>query len=87
MKDCIGEFIDNWKKWDAESKLCPDDPNWMSRFTYAGYYRAKLTSLKEWEAVHDWCRETYGEEHYCWTGITFWFESAEDALLFSLTWP
>lgn len=86
MKDCIDDFIESWKKWDAESSFCPDSPNWQSRFKYGGYYCAKLTSLRNWEDAHDWCRETYGEKHYAWTGIKFWFESKEDALLFSIAW-
>ena len=59
-----------------------------ARLRAAGFYPAELGSTwdGDWPAVHDWCREHVGEDHYTWTGGTFWFEKDRDAVSFSLKW-
>ena len=53
------------------------------------YYPVELSSrtlMGEWQECHRWCCEHIGEDHYSWTGGTFWFENERDATLFALRW-
>lgn len=40
----------------------------------------------EWREIHQWCHDHIGEDHYSWTGFTFWFENTRDAVAFALRW-
>lgn len=60
-----------------------------AEYSQAGYYPVKLGMLGvvgEWQECHRWCREHVGEQHYSWTGSTFWFETEQAAALFALRW-
>lgn len=61
-------------------------PNWQIIFSQGGYYGIELDDFAAWQQTHKWCKENFGEEHYSWTGDTFWFETAEDAAWFALRW-
>ena len=54
----------------------------------AGYVRVdwKDSFNDTWPALHNWCIETIGKEHYTWMGTVFWFENERDALMFILRW-
>jgi len=55
----------------------------------AGYYPVELSSrtlMGEWQECHRWCCEHIGEDHYSWTGGTFWFETEQAAMWFALRW-
>jgi hypothetical protein len=62
---------------------------WRAAYSQAGYYPVKLGMLGvegEWQECHQWCCEHVGEQHYTWTGSTFWFETEQAAALFALRW-
>jgi hypothetical protein len=61
---------------------------WNQRLRAAGYYSAELglSPFTNWQHVHDWCCDQFGEDHYVWTGSTFWFETEQAAVLFALRW-
>jgi hypothetical protein len=52
----------------------------------AGYYSAYLPFYQGSREIHDWCRDMFNENHYTWTGQTFWFETESDCALFILRW-
>jgi hypothetical protein len=58
-------------------------------FQAAGYYPVELSGpvlMGEWQECHQWCCEHIGEDHYSWTGGTFWFETEKAAMWFALRW-
>lgn len=62
---------------------------WHQRFRAAGYYSAEVDLLHHrhlWQDIHEWCCDQFGQDHYTWTGETFWFETEQAAVLFSLRW-
>lgn len=59
---------------------------WNEELANAGYITVKLTRSADWPEVHRWCIDNFGEDHYTWSGTDFWFESEEDAIMFSLRW-
>jgi len=59
---------------------------WHQRFRAGGYYSAEADLNHPWQDIHEWCRAQFGEDHYTWTGSTFWFETEQAAVLFSLRW-
>jgi len=59
---------------------------WSEELAAAGYITVKLTRSADWPEVHRWCIDNIGEDHYTWSGTDFWFESEEDAVMFSLRW-
>ena len=55
----------------------------------AGYHPVELGGpalMGEWQECHRWCCEHIGEDHYSWTGGTFWFETEKAAMWFALRW-
>jgi hypothetical protein len=92
-KDCIRDFIDSWRQYDMHGASGPIIGNrieqaahWNTRFRDAGYYSAQPGNLQQWGQIHQWCCDQFGEQHYCWSGSTFWFESKKAAVLFLLRW-
>lgn len=61
------------------------DIKWADTLRNAGYHSVRI-SMSRWTDVHPWCNENFGEEHYTWTGTSFWFETEQDAILFALKW-
>ena len=59
---------------------------WHQRFSAAGYYSAEVDLNHPWQDIHAWCVDQFGEDHYTWTGSTFWFETDQAAVLFALRW-
>ena len=85
MKDCIDGFIDSWEKYDGYHDREID--TWYKRFHEAGYLKVKIPEYRKCMAdIHNWCRENIGDIHYASTGLTFWFENEEDAIIFKLKW-
>lgn len=41
---------------------------------------------RQWNEVHAWCQEQFGNQHYAWAGDVFWFDRKEDAVMFALKW-
>lgn len=82
MKTVLSEVKQTWKdRRDNETDFV--------RLARAGFYSATLGSGAQgtsWREIHEWCRAQFGNEHYTWTGSTFWFETEQDAVLFNLRW-
>ncbi len=91
-KDNIRNFIEAWRRYEssadsnAMTNRIDNSMNWNQRFRDAGYYSALPGNLEHWGQIHQWCRDHIGEQHYCWAGSTFWFESKKDQVLFLLRW-
>lgn len=90
VKDCIQDFIESWKVYDKQfynpSQVYTP---WTKRFVDCGYYSVPLTGNAigyDWQDVHQWCEQQFGERHYAWTGNIFWFETEEAAAWFALRW-
>lgn len=66
-------------------KVTPNVLDWYRVLREGGYYDVQI-KLSEWEEMHRWLRDNVGEEHYTWTGATFWFEDAETAAWAALKW-
>jgi hypothetical protein len=68
----------------------PSSPGlWHQRFRAAGYYSVEVNlqhPFNLWQDIHEWCVDQFGENHYTWTGSTFWFETDQAAVLFALRW-
>lgn len=62
------------------------DINWPETYKRAGYVSHHINTIKTWTSMHEWCQNNIGQEHYSWTGATFWFENKEDAVMFTLRW-
>jgi len=60
--------------------------DWGSVFAEGGYYSVVPASISQWQELHEWCNQTFGREHYAWSGNNFWFETPEDATMFALRW-
>lgn len=69
-------------------KLHPSPPTDAEIFEQAGFYSAALGDLgnSDWQEIHQWCRQQFNRDHYTWTGSTFWFETEQAAVLFTLRW-
>lgn len=85
MKDCIQDFIQSWRKYD-KSDTDTKFPCWDTRFRSAGYYPVLISNITQWTQIHAWCTETVGHDHYAWSGNTFYFESDQAAIQFTLRW-
>lgn len=59
---------------------------WNDIFRQAGYYHVVSNTRAPWPEMHNWITEHIGNEHYAWSGNSFWFEHHDDAVLFSLRW-
>ncbi len=87
IKDNIRDFTESWRRYDIPLTNRTDTRiNWSTRYRAAGYYSAQPSNLEHWGQIHQWCRDYIGEQRYCWTGSTFWFESQKDQVLFLLRW-
>ena len=60
--------------------------DWHRAFTDQGYHDVALNELTQWQEIHQWCEQQFGQDHYVWTGNRFWFEQEQDAMLFALRW-
>ena len=89
-KDSITDFISAWRQWDEGKEYDPQaNRDWARRLAEAGYYSVKVGRIfieHEWQNIHGWCEDQFGENHYVWTGTTWWFETDRDAVLFALRW-
>ena len=86
MTDTIKEFAEQRRvrQWDHSTAARVRED-----YQTAGYYPVELSGpalMGEWTECHRWCCEHIGEDHYNWTGGTFWFENERDATLFALRW-
>jgi hypothetical protein len=92
IKDNIRDFTEVWRQYDrstdsgAVKNRTDSRINWGTRYRDAGYHSAQPGNLEYWGQIHQWCRDHIGEQRYCWTGSTFWFESKKDQVLFLLRW-
>lgn len=67
---------------DEKEKIEPLD--WNSVFEDQGYY--SVTVRPKSKECYVWCAEQFGKDHYAWTGSKFWFETEQDAIIFTLRW-
>lgn len=92
----ITEFVDHtreqWVNMDR-SHRGGDVLNWHFILQNAGYPCVEYPDIYSltWQnraKVHEWCIETFGEDRFSYSGggRFFWFENAEDALVFKLRW-
>ena len=86
MTKTIKQFAEHRKvkNWDHTTALTVRE-----EYQAAGYYPVELGTLflmGEWTECHRWCCEHIGEDHYSWTGGTFWFETEKAAMWFALRW-
>lgn len=52
-----------------------------------GYISVSATiKSEEWPIIHQWCRDTFGNENYTWTGTIFWFDRIDFAEDFAIRW-
>lgn len=68
-------------KWTGAS---PRD--WNRLLAEHGYHSVPVSTNDGYLAVNDWCNQHIGEDHYVWTGSSYWFETEAAAVLFSLKW-
>jgi hypothetical protein len=79
----IGEFIRLVQRLrDEKETVRPLD--WNSVFEDQGYY--SVTVSPKSKECWVWCDAQYGKEHYAWTGSKFFFETEQDAIMFTLRW-
>lgn len=53
-----------------------------------GMYAVHLNesaAFASWNQIHAWCKENL-TARFTWLYVTFYFEDADDAIKFSLTW-
>lgn len=86
-KDNIEDFISSWKMYDYGIPIHEKVSVWKRRFDDAGYYRAELNVVEKLGEARDWCEMYFGKGHYVSIGFVFWFETSDDAVIFSLKWP
>ena len=67
---------------DEKETLEPLD--WNGVFEDQGYYSVKLRPKSK--ECYDWGVEQFGQEHFAWTGSKFFFETEQDAIMFTLRW-
>jgi len=79
----IGSFIRSLQRQD-EVRETIELFDWNGVLEDQGYYSVKLRpkNKESW----DWCTEKFGAEHYAWTGSKFFFETEQDAIMFTLRW-
>lgn len=85
----IRQYAKTLKKQALEDvKYHPSDSEVRRAFDRGGYHSVLLgyRGHLEWQEVHAWCKNHFGEDHYTWTGSRFWFEQEHDAVLFALRW-
>ena len=57
---------------------------WNDILQELGYHRVALPGADLLKT--DWCQEKFGDDHFVWTGAYFWFETEQDAVMFTLRW-
>lgn len=83
----IAEFINETNEKLKSRPVDPYNPiDWNFELKQAGFLSVEISNLQQWNKIHAWCCDHIGEDHYVWTGSTFWFENEQDVLLFSLCW-
>lgn len=60
--------------------------DWHGAFKDQGYHDVVLSELTQWQEIHRWCEQQFGQDHYVWVANRFWFEREQDAILFALRW-
>jgi hypothetical protein len=79
----IREFTSQVMKHALDSEeVRPID--WNSVLEDQGYYSVKLRYRNQ--ECYAWCDEQFGQEHFVWTGSNFFFETEQDAIMFTLRW-
>jgi hypothetical protein len=79
----IGEFIRLVQRLrDEKETVRPLD--WNSTLEDQGFHSVKVSPWNN--EVYEWCTEQYGIEHFAWTGSKFFFETEQDAIMFTLRW-
>lgn len=84
IRDFANDRVRMIRDWDHSTAARVQE-----EYQAAGYHPVELGTLglvNEWQECHRWCREHIGEDHYSWTGSTFWFETDKAAVLFALRW-
>lgn len=79
----IRDFTQSVLDGSGDDTLCRD---WEVLLTQQGYCSVPIQTNKEFLQVNAWCNQHIGEDHYVWTGSSYWFETDEAAVLFSLRW-
>lgn len=64
----------------------PHIEDWNAVFHSGGYYLVNPNTTPRWEEIHRWCVENLGDNRYAWNGNNFWFETEQDAIMFTLRW-
>lgn len=84
----IQEYSKRIRQQIKEKQNAPTDFDWRCAYDSQGYFSVLLgyEGYNNWADVHRWCEEHIGKEHYSWTGSRFWFDSIDNAALFSLKW-
>jgi hypothetical protein len=80
------ENPEHTSQWHSRQYYLTD---WNRELAVGGYYEVPMRTVQNFvnrKQATDWCREQFGEDHYCWTGGSFWFECEEHAVLFTLRW-
>jgi len=80
----IGSFIRLVQRLrDEKETLEPLD--WNSTLEDQGYYSVKVRPKNK--ECYDWCAEQFGKEHFAnLSGSKFFFETEQDAIMFTLRW-
>jgi hypothetical protein len=59
--------------------------DWINIFVAKGYMHVDyVPSHVPWHQVHERCERYFGAANYVWFGHSFWFTTAEQAVIFSL---
>jgi hypothetical protein len=79
----IRDFTQSILDGSGDDTLARD---WEGLLTQQGYCSVPIQTNREFLQVNAWCNQHIGEDHYVWTGSSYWFETDEAAVLFSLRW-
>ena len=79
----IGDFIRQVQEI-IESDGLSEPINWNGLFLLNKYIPVEFSPKNK--ECYDWCSEQFGSEHFAWTGSKFWFETEQDAIMFTLRW-
>lgn len=66
--------------------------DWEKEFRRQGYVSVKKHRGKVSDEIIDWCKNTFGEDHYVvfyrssGALFTFWFDKPQNATLFRIKW-
>lgn len=66
--------------------------DWEYEFRQQGYVSIKKPRRTTPDEVFDWCKSTFGEDHYVvfyrstGAAYTFWFDNSHNATMFLLKW-